>query len=71
MKRKKRKVYVYSGYGMFLGSTVIVIANDLEEAQILISAELAVHGLERSEKHDTVEEHQIKNGTIFVNDGDY
>lgn len=66
----KNKLYIHEGAGHYIGSTVIVCAENFEEAKKLIKQELIDWGLPNEELN--VEEIQIKkNTTIYVCNGDY
>jgi hypothetical protein len=67
-----RKIYIHVGKGFYIGSTVIVMAASLEEAQTLISQELKNMGL-AGEALDIKELKIPKSGpfTVYVENGDY
>ena len=68
-KKSTKKIYKHSGTGQYLGCFVIAIANSLEEASVMIKEKLTDNGLENEKLN--IFEQPLKNGVIYIDDGDY
>jgi len=64
------KIYIHSGFGHYVGSTVVVIAENLEDAKKLIRQDLIRMDLDFEEF--SIEEHEITaNKVVYSVSGDY
>jgi hypothetical protein len=63
------KIYKHEGKGFYIGSCVIVVANTIEMAKILIENELFKMGLS-DEKAEPIEI-DIRDNIIYSYNGDY
>lgn len=63
------KLYKHEGKGFYIGSCIIVIADSVESATILIENELFRMGL--SDEKVEVFEIDTKDGIVYANNGDY
>jgi len=63
------KIYKHEGKGFYIGSCIIVVADSIEHANVLIEDELFRMGLS-NEKPDIVEI-DIKDGIVYSYNGDY
>jgi hypothetical protein len=63
------KIYKHEGKGFYIGSCVIVVANTIEMAEILIENELFRMGLS-DEKAEPIEI-DIRDNIIYSYNGDY
>lgn len=63
------KIYKHQGAGFYIGSLIIVIAEDMEMAEWLIKTELISIGLNDEELNIT--EAEIKQGVVHSENGDY
>lgn len=63
------KIYKHEGNGFYIGSCVIVVANTIEMAEILIENELFRMGLS-DEKAEPIEI-DIRDNIIYSYNGDY
>lgn len=63
------KIYKHQGKGFWIGSCVLVVAENEESAKILIKNELINIGLNDEEPNPS--EVQIVNGVIYSYNGDY
>lgn len=65
----KNKLYIHEGAGHYIGSTVIVCAENFEEAEKLIQQTLFDYGLNEELNVNSI---QIKKNTVvYVHNGDY
>lgn len=65
-----KKIYIHEGGGHYIGSTVIVCSESLEDAELLIRKQLDGCGL-MDEELDIREMKLIKNSVIYMCDGNY
>lgn len=63
------KIYKHTGSGFYIGSLVIVIAENYEMAKWLIETELISIGLNGEQLNIT--EADIKEGVVYSENGDY
>ncbi|HWL22306.1 MAG TPA: hypothetical protein VNR38_00900 [Ureibacillus sp.] len=61
------KIYKHEGKGIWLGSTIIVKAKDLETAKVMIRKELDENGL----KDEPLDIEEVTTDIIHVYNGDY
>lgn len=64
------KLYIHTGPGHYVGSVVIVIANNYDDARDIISRRLSDMGLEK-EDLSIIERDIIDGQIVFCSSGDY
>ena len=64
------KIYIHEGPGYYIGSTVVVVSENIETAEKLIRASLDKMGL-CDEKLSIVEINIKKNSVVYTASGDY
>ena len=64
------KIYIHEGPGHYVGSVVIVIANNYNDARDIISRRLDDMGLEK-ENLSIIEKNIIDGQIVFCSNGDY
>lgn len=70
VKKEDMKIYIHEGKGHYVGSCVIVVSDNLENAEGLIRQSLDNMGL--SDEELSITEKEISNGIIVWNEsGDY
>ena len=65
------KIFLFSGEGVWLASTVIVQAETKEEAIELIKHALKKEGLEQEVPEEDIVEIFVEKGLIYINSGIY
>jgi len=67
------RIYKWEGKGLYLGATVICIADCMKSAREIIEKELISTGLSKSwEESEQIEESEINDcRLIYVDNGDY
>lgn len=69
-KKEDMKMYIHEGKGHYVGSCVIVVSDNLENAKSLIRQSLDNMGL--SDEELSIEEKEISNGiVVWKESGDY
>lgn len=62
-----KKLYLHEGAGHYIGSTVLVCAENIEDAEQLIRSELDSHGL--PEEPLNIREMKIQSNSVIISDG--
>lgn len=62
-----KKIYKHRGLGHYLGSCIIVRADNLDDAKKMVKHELVLHGLSNEE----LNVFEVIDDVIHVDDGDY
>jgi hypothetical protein len=63
------KLYKHEGKGFYIGSCVIVMAESIEMATILIDNEL--HSMGLSDETINIVELDVRDGIVYSHNGDY